>query len=220
MFNLKKRKPFKREREDKHWTTEEDQTIIQLYPTTPSAELAVQLKRSPTAVRCRALTLKVKRRYSVPELSFTDVEAAYLAGLIDGDGTITVDTSRGRNERYEWVQVTPVVRIANTSLKLLNAVRKLINIRTVWNEQRRTPSLKFPQRKPVYTLSIRNVPRAYALLKRINPHLILKKERGNLLLKYCASRLSKNIGAKYDEKEEVIIGKIRALNRRGVTLDV
>jgi hypothetical protein len=49
-----------------------------------------------------------------------EIEAAYVAGIIDGEGTVTLTrTHRGENRR-------PVVSISSTELRLLTYVRSVI----------------------------------------------------------------------------------------------
>jgi hypothetical protein len=52
--------------------------------------------------------------------TLSDVEAAYVAGIIDGEGTITLTrTHRGENRR-------PVVSISSTELPLLSYVQSVV----------------------------------------------------------------------------------------------
>ena len=52
--------------------------------------------------------------------TLSEVEAAYVAGIIDGEGTVTLTrTHRGENRR-------PVVSISSTELQLLTYVQSVI----------------------------------------------------------------------------------------------
>lgn len=139
----------------------------------------------------------------------TDVEAAYLAGVLDCDGTISV-----------FVQpsgICPYIAISSARhgkakqfvehfLKIIGAgnVRLSARAHGTWNETWQ------------YRLTgLRNV---YAVLKQVAPFLVLKKEQAQLLISYCESRLSKTGGPttkKYTDHEKKLIERIRLLNKRG-----
>lgn len=101
----------------------------------------------------------------------SETEAAYLAGIIDGEGTITfTKTHRGENRR-------PVVSISSTELPLLLYVRSVIGAGRITNK-RRAQSNHSPSF--AYTLFSRQ---ALTLLARLSHHLrTYKSERARLLL--------------------------------------
>jgi hypothetical protein len=101
----------------------------------------------------------------------SDCEAAYIAGIIDGEGTITLTrTHRGENRR-------PVVSISSTELPLLVYIRSLIGAGRITSKRRsrahHSPSF-------AYTLFSRQ---ALSLLACVSCHLrTYKSERAKLLL--------------------------------------
>lgn len=101
----------------------------------------------------------------------SDSEAAYLAGIIDGEGTITLTrTHRGENRR-------PVVSISSTELPLLVYIRCLVGAGRI-TSKRRSRSHHSPSF--AYTLFSRQ---ALTLLACISSHLrTYKSERAKLLL--------------------------------------
>jgi hypothetical protein len=105
----------------------------------------------------------------IRELSET--EAAYLAGIVDGEGTITLTrTHRGESRR-------PVVSISSTELPLLRYVQSIIGTGRITSKitARRHHSQSF-----AYVISSR---RALALLARISGYLrTYKLQRCRLLL--------------------------------------
>lgn len=101
----------------------------------------------------------------------SDSEAAYLAGVIDGEGTITLTkTHRGENRR-------PVVSISSTELPLLLYVRSVIGAGRITNKRR---SQSHHSASFAYTLFSRQ---ALTLLARLAHYLrTYKSERARLLL--------------------------------------
>jgi hypothetical protein len=101
----------------------------------------------------------------------SDSQAAYLAGIIDGEGTITLTrTHRGENRR-------PVVSISSTELPLLEYVRSVVGAGKITNK-RSTRTYHSPSF--AYSLFSRQ---ALTLLGRISGYLrTYKCERARLLL--------------------------------------
>ena len=106
---------------------------------------------------------------SIKQLSAS--EAAYVAGIIDGEGTVTLTrTHRGENRR-------PVVSISSTELPLLLYVRDVIGAGRITSKARtrahHSPSF-------AYCVSSRQ---ALALLQQVSRYLrTYKSERAQLLL--------------------------------------
>lgn len=104
--------------------------------------------------------------------TLTPVEAAYIAGLIDGEGTISL----ARKHRLENRQI--VVSISSTEIKLLNYVQEAVGAGRITNKKtyrnNHTPS-------KTYQISNRQ---ALDLLKQISPYLkSYKANRVALILK-------------------------------------
>jgi len=102
----------------------------------------------------------------------SSIDAAYISGLIDGEGTISL-SRRHRNENRQLV-----VSISNTEKPLLDYVCKVVGTGKLTKkktyQQHHTPSL-------TYAISNRQ---ALDLLHQIVPYLkTYKLERANLILK-------------------------------------
>jgi hypothetical protein len=99
-------------------------------------------------------------------------QAAYLAGLIDADGTITL-SRRHRNETRH-----AAVSISNTDLSLLQFVKQTIGAGRITNK--RTVSLRHC---PSYTFAITNR-QAIRLLSDIEPFLrTYKADRARMMVR-------------------------------------
>jgi hypothetical protein len=105
------------------------------------------------------------RKLTVPE-------TAYVAGIIDGEGTITLTaTHAGENRRL-------VISVASTERQLLEYLQQIIGVGKITAKRtysaRHTPS-------HTYTLTSRQ---ALTLLHQITPHLrTYKRQRAELLLR-------------------------------------
>ncbi len=103
--------------------------------------------------------------------ALSEVDAAYVAGIIDGEGTITLTrTHRGENRR-------PVVSISSTELELLTYVRSVIGAGRVT-----TKVCAQSHHSPSFTYCITSR-QALTLLAQVSPYLrTYKFKRARLLL--------------------------------------
>jgi len=140
-------------------------------------------------------------------------DAAYFAGLIDGEGTITTHLCDNRHARGRGFTERIRVSIGMTHEAAIRSVhetfsghfRKEIKKNTRWND--------------VYVCEL-NGWRAYACLLVIFPYLITKREQAHLAIEF--QRIRKTVtGSRMDWHPEVAAqrrdyhDRIRKLNRRG-----
>ncbi len=107
------------------------------------------------------------------------VDAAYIAGLIDGEGTVTL-TRKHRNENHQLA-----VSISNTDLALLHYVRDTVGAGKI-TSKRTTRA----HHTPSHTYAIYNR-QALALLRQLAPYLrTYKAERASIILEnyVCLTR--------------------------------
>ncbi|MFC1510767.1 LAGLIDADG family homing endonuclease [Candidatus Margulisiibacteriota bacterium] len=130
-------------------------------------------------------------------------EKAYLAGIIDGEGTVTL----ARHHKNQTP--SPHITVANSSLPLLKWIKKkfggcICRKKTYKAHHRQTY---------VWGVSYDN---ALRLLEKIKDYLIIKKPQANLILKkYKATTMRTG---KYTPKmlkaKMKLVAKIRKLNQR------
>ena len=115
-------------------------------------------------------------------------DAAYIAGLVDGEGTVTL-TRKHRNENHQLV-----LSISNTDFALLRYVYETVGAGEI--TAKRTTS---PNHTPSYTYAIYNR-QALSLLKQLLPYLrTYKSRRASLILKHHVSLTRRN--GKYTEEQ-------------------
>ena len=134
-----------------------------------------------------------------------EVEKAYLAGLVDGEGTVTLMKHHG-NETP-----TPNATIANNNLELLEWVKTKVGGMVVSKKRR------LPHHSNSYAWVIRQ-DRAIRFLEEIKQYLIVKRQQAELitttykLVTHRAGRYTPEMLAKKNE----LVAKIRELNQRQV----
>ena len=120
----------------------------------------------------------------------------WLAGIIDGEGTVSLTISRRAN-RSQMIRVQPKVSIANTDMGIIDRCLKALHQIGVGHYQRNerrpaghvlgVPVSKF---KPVTTLEISGLKRVKTLLGAVRPYLAGEKaNRADLLLKFISGRI-------------------------------
>ncbi|MFN0253028.1 MAG: hypothetical protein ACKV2T_39510 [Kofleriaceae bacterium] len=104
----------------------------------------------------------------------TKVEAAWLAAVVDGEGSIGM-YDYGREGRRVQIQ------LGNTSEAFVARFRELIGCgSTVF---RVSHGKGHKGRQPMYHFTLKGSARCYAVLKQIVPFLIIKRERATAILR-------------------------------------
>lgn len=143
----------------------------------------------------------------VKELTLTNVEAAWLAALIDGEGTISIYRER-RPANVAGIRFSACVQINNTSLELMTRISSLL---PGWL---RTEKAK-PGHKVVYRFQLG---RRYIkqVMQLLFPHLIIKKSQCAIAWNFCNERESGSFrGHENHELFDQMCIEIQNLNRRG-----
>ena len=152
----------------------------------------VRLRPPPPFLACR-------------RISTTEIEKAYLAGLVDGEGSITLSRAH-RNE-----MPSPELTITNTCQSLVEWVKQITNCGLIISRSPRRP-----HHKPAFVWSVGKTDKCLNLLQEIRPYLRVKDRQADLLLnRYKAStpRNGKYTPAVLEEKLR-LVEEIRVLNRR------
>ena len=132
-----------------------------------------------------------------------EVEKAYIAGIVDGEGTVTL-MKHHKNETH-----IPFVGIANNNLKLLKWIKSIVGGNICSKKKR------LPHHNDSYVLNIRQ-DRALRFLNEIKEYLIVKRQQAELITakyKSVTHRAGKYTPEMLAKKNK-LVAKIRELNRR------
>ena len=133
----------------------------------------------------------------------SDFEVGWLAGIIEGEGSICLQIHR-RNSRIQALRVTPKVIITNSDKDLMEKVAKILesigigkwvnhtkpnNVSTLF----KLNGKKTPKFREMTYIHVSGMKRILALLKQIEPCIFgEKKERAQLLIKFIERRFEKS----------------------------
>ena len=113
----------------------------------------------------------------------TDYEFGWLAGIIDGEGHVSMRYWNFRQKRHYTVEIA----ITNTSKELLEKVESICNrlgIGLHW-QQKATPK----RNAPCWDVGTKRIVHCYKILSHILPLLTSKKPKAELLFSFCKRRL-------------------------------
>jgi len=134
---------------------------------------------------------------------------AYLAGIIDGEGTITILNHQQYKRKTK--QYKPCISIANTDENLM------IFISQNYSEKYHVLRYAGKNNKKCYVWMIRSLDNIQDILERTAPYLVIKKKQAKILYKYVMTRKKvrlHNKNAPYSEIEFECHKQIRKLNQR------
>src|SRR3990167_7505742 len=203
------RKSFGRKNNPRRFSESEKVYVRAHFKTHTIAEMAMHMERHFSSVQSLMksagllqLRASVKRRNSLACLSLPPLEMAYLAGLIDGEGTVSV--ARRYNTRLDKTYYQPVVVINNTSNPL-----------AVWLKARgMTISLYTSTgRTPCWKMSIGGLA-AGDLCRAVLPFLVVKVEQAKLVSSWCVARSRQPLRTKPTPQMFQIYRELRRLNMR------
>lgn len=147
-------------------------------------------------------------RWDAPR-QMTLAQAAYFAGMVDGEGSISVSAARQRN--IDRLNYRLAVTVTNTDIKALETLGEWVGVGYLSFQRRSQKDSKW---KDAGVLKITHEASAF-LLRQIQPFLIIKAEQAALALEFIelkrlCSKQNDNIG-----QQAKIHRQMKKLNGRG-----
>jgi hypothetical protein len=137
-------------------------------------------------------------------------EAAYMAGMVDGEGSVTLIKAAWKRNRAGF-QFQPLLTIANTFRPVLERLVEMCgNGRIVATYNTKHAAHKVGYRVVFTSNQIRHV------LPQLVPYLVIKKRQAELLIEYLGEwRKGLHITDESYRRGEDFRQQLRALNQRG-----
>ena len=204
--------------ESRPWTEIELNILRENYPVVSKKEILRLLpKKRWTSIRHKAFELGLKYKLnkfykknwkSFSKIELTDIEKGYLAGVIDSDGSITIKLTN--DKRMGKTYYAPLISIYNTDVRMMNRIIEIVKHGSIYNDE--SSKSKNRNYKTKYIYNIASIRAVKQLLEQVVPYLMVKKERGELILELIdIKENSKN--AEPTPRVMEIFHEVRRLNR-------
>lgn len=173
-----------------------------------------RLKEMGIVMRSRGSYILRQAKIFCPSvrLNLPDAERGYLAGFLDGDGTVGL-YRRGVAGRF-----TPSVGFFNTHLPTIDHIARLLGGEG-FSRSAAVHCTKFG-RCTVYRVDIRSVADCLHVLETIYPYLVTKRQQADIVMRYCRRKLVQAAAGDFSVKPEdwVAWTELRALNGGRVSM--
>ena len=112
-------------------------------------------------------------------VNITDVEAAYLAGFLDGDGSLGL----AWNGRRQSAHIIAKVSFYNSNQQAINYIANLIDKQPYTVRYRPRTDNRWYHTKPMLTIGLSGR-RALDVIERLYPYLIVKRPQADIVLEF------------------------------------
>lgn len=142
----------------------------------------------------------------------TECDHAWLAGFLDGEGTIQLHSAS--TQRY----ILHRVSFPNTNEVNMRKV-KVVVADILGRELRYQPEKgRAPQNSILYLLKVARETEIGVLLRAVLPYLSGKRPQAELMLRYLEIAPGRGVGHYYDDRHFAMAAEMKHLNRRAVVI--
>jgi len=204
-------------KEIKWWSKEELEILRDSYPNLSKKELLRILpKKDWTNIRHKAQSLGLfknrqrflQRNWKISiDIKLSDVDKGYLAGIIDGEGTIRIAKAHYVGNNIERFYYAPSISIANTNINLMYRIKEIVKIGSFIEKVRSKNTYK-----PKLVYNVCSLMGCKTLLNQLKDFLVIKKKQAEIVLNFIELKEQPNgIDPQIAEK---MIKEIVKLNKR------
>lgn len=146
-------------------------------------------------------------------------DLVYLAAIIDGEGTITLEKA-GKRRNHAIPGLIPKIVVTNTNEAIIQHVINLFqNIGVTPHVKSQTPNGVRRRNRTCYWVQVTGLVKCKKVLTQIKQFLVGKISQANLLLDFIEFRGDPQMakGKPYGQFELGILERVRAINFRGVS---
>jgi len=199
------------------WTVEQEDLLKKYYPYASKKTLAKQFpNRSFQSLTDKANEFGLQRLYcsrgdintsKLVEGKASAFEIGYVAGFIDGEGSISI-VSPGK--RIKNMHPDPYITIANTNEEVIDFIIGIIG-GCKYIQKRKWKSML--GNKTLYYAKIASIRLIYRTLVRLEKFLIVKKKNAKIVKEFCRVRLLRPWFGGIIKEELKLLADIKKLNQ-------
>lgn len=154
-------------------------------------------------------------------MSNENLELAWLAGIMDGEGTIGLNKVKKKTPK--GYVVSPRIAVANTDKLMIDKVCEILKRYGIKHNVSTYKDKNIKSAKLVYKLGICSFGNILSVCEKLLPFLVSKREKALLVVEYIKMRLkvleSCGINDSYDGRELEYYDKFRKLNKVGAKIE-
>lgn len=148
-------------------------------------------------------------------------EIAWLAGIVDGEGSINARWIRGSAPKGQYNHVACRVQICNTDMKIMDECQRIVQLICHKKHSIRDMRMTYQAqaRNRCFAMEIAAQRLVWILLETLTPYLIgNKKDQANAVIQFCKSRASnRHMGSGYSVSEWDLPNEIRRVRKIGMS---
>jgi len=169
-------------RRDNYWREEELRFLKKNYDKMTDKEIAQKLGRPTSAIQNKRRELGLMKRIedvTKPSrlLNLSEIEKAYLAGLIDGDGSIFLSYYQARGKKGIHSRISCAISARSANKEFAEEIMQMMG-----GEVKEVG-------KDYYEVLISRYADILQLLELILPYLRLKRKQAEIMIEFCKERL-------------------------------
>lgn len=197
------------------WTEDEISLLRENFPC-KSRRVVQQLLNRHTwpAINSQARKLKllklrkiVRQRFISEKLkNIPDVVAAYLAGIVDGEGHISLTLSKRK------FNISPVLGIANSDRRIIKFIEEWLPV-MIWQEEPENRGQRIISRRSCWRASVGGL-LVGKILPKIIPYMTAKKRRAEQVVEFCRLANERTWAAGYNAEQIRLFLEVRKANSR------
>lgn len=140
--------------------------------------------------------------------NLTDTEAAYIAGIIDGEGSIRIQKRNYISCGKEQITFVVQINVTNNNIDVLEFLKEKTGVGNVYIHTHPSENHRICYR---FTISARI---AHDLLKQIYPYMIIKKKHTEIAINYlrCMDNRKYRNAPRTDEETKIFYSFWKELN--------
>jgi hypothetical protein len=150
--------------------------------------------------------------------ALSETQKAYLAGLIDGEGCLTILKNKSQQNENVSPVYTACLIIVMTDSEVIQYIKDLLGVGSIFIQHRENQGLKHSD---TYRYTLNTHGKLYELLSSISPYMIVKRDEAAILLEYLALPKAKQAGRNhstspyYVMQRETYYQRLRDIKTRG-----